>query len=661
MVEPVSPGATVERRLAAILAADVVGYSRLVGEDEAGTIARLKTLRLTLIEPLIAEHRGRIVKLMGDGALCEFASVVEAVACAVAVQRAMARAEPDEPEVRRIRFRIGINLGDIIIEDGDIYGDGVNIAARLEQLAEPGGICVSEKVRAEIGKKLDYGFVSAGRQRVKNIVEPIDTWRVVMDGRAPVLRRAWWRLRRLRPAALATALLLALLAAGAGGWLWWYTTTELPASPFADRISVAVLPFDNLSGDERLGRLGDGMVADIIDGLSASRVLAVIARGTTFTYRGKSHDVREVGREFGVRYVVDGTLQGDGRRLRASVQLVDAANGSQLWSERYDRPLEDLFSVQEELTQRIANTLLAGGVLGAARDAARHKPAESLQAYELYLLANEQRLEWTREGNAKALELIQRALALDPRFAAGHIELALIYRQQIDAGFAGSVDEVMARWLETATTAVDLDPTYPWAWLVLGLRYLYAGEFDLAAPELERALELAPGNARILGAVAEQLPWMGQPERAVELVERAVRLDPSSYYGDVQWQAYFFARRFAESAAAAVGQSSPSRWPPLFAALSYAQLGRTADLERWRARLLEGWPDYSFEAGGDFFGPAAAAERSLFLDSHAKAGLLICATPEQLAKDPNIRPVPRCDAERAQGGVTRPEGTAASP
>ena len=201
MVEPASPGATVERRLAAILAADVVGYSRLVGEDEAGTIARLKTLRLTLIEPLIAEHRGRIVKLMGDGALCEFASVVEAVACAVAVQRAIARAEPDEPEVRRIRFRIGINLGDIIIEDGDIYGDGVNIAARLEQLAEPGGICVSEKVRAEIGKKLDYGFVSAGRQRVKNIVEPIDTWRVVMDGRAPVLRRAWWRLRRLRRAA----------------------------------------------------------------------------------------------------------------------------------------------------------------------------------------------------------------------------------------------------------------------------------------------------------------------------------------------------------------------------------------------------------------------------------------------------------------------------
>ena len=377
----------VTRRLAAIMAVDVVGYSRLVGEDEAGTIARLKALRLTVIEPLIAEHRGRVVKLMGDGALCEFASVVDAVACAVAVQRAMAKAEPDESEVRRIRLRIGINLGDIIIEDGDIFGDGVNIAARLEQLAEPDGICVSDKVRAEIGKKLDYGFVSAGRQRVKNIAEPIDTWRVVMDGAAPLARGLRWGRPRIAPALTAAALVLALVVAAAGWW-WLAGGRDQTPAPFGDRISVAVLPFANLSEDERLGRLADGMIGDIIDSLSQSRALAVIARGTSFAYKDQQRDVRDIGRDLGVGYVVDGTLQGDGTRLRAMVQLVDVATGQQLWSERYDRPLDDLFAVHDELTQRIANALTAGGDAGGALfrakgEVTRRKSADSLKAYDL--------------------------------------------------------------------------------------------------------------------------------------------------------------------------------------------------------------------------------------------------------------------------------------
>ena len=653
MVEPASPSTAVERRLAAILAADVVGYSRLVGEDEAGTVARLKALRLTLIEPLIAEHRGRIVKLMGDGALCEFASVVEAVACAVAVQRAMAKAEPDEPEERRIRFRIGINLGDIIIEDDDIYGDGVNIAARLEQLAEPGGICVSDKVRAEIGRKLDYGFVSAGRQRVKNILEPIDTWRVVMDGRAPALRQAWWRLRRLRPAAVAAALALVMLAVGAGGW-WWQAQRAgagSTASPLAGRASVAVLPFANLSGDERLGPLADGMVADIIDDVSSvSRVLAVIARGTSFAYKDKSRDVREIGRDLGVNYVVDGTLQSDGQRLRVSVQLVDVATGTQLWSERYDRPLDNLFAVQQELTQRIANSLQGGAVLDAAGDVARRKPPESLQPYELYLLAQEEWRAWTKEGNARSLELTQRALVLEPRFVSGHMQLARIYRQQLDAGFAASTDEALARFLAAAETAVDLDATYPYARMVLGFAYSYAGKPDLAAAEIERTLELAPGNAGILADVAEHIVWQGQSARAVQLLERAMRIRPHGYYKDKEAQIYFFARRFSDAAAAVESEEDPGRWIELIAALSYAQLGRTADLESWRARFQASWPDYSSELSISETGdspPAASADRDLWNESLVKAGIPICATPEQLARHPNMKRLAKCDAERA--------------
>jgi class 3 adenylate cyclase/TolB-like protein len=654
MPEP-SPPPTAERRLAAILAADVVGYSRLMGEDEAGTVARLKAVRLTLIEPLVAEHRGRIVKLMGDGVLCEFASVVAAVACAVALQRAMAKAEPDEPEDRRIRFRIGINLGDIIIEDGDIYGDGVNIAARLEQLAEPGGICVSDKVRTEVGHKLDFGFADAGRQRVKNIAEPIGTWRVVIDGRAPPPRRAPPppRLRRWRPAAIVAALLLALVATGSGGWWWWQREGRDEAAPFGDRISVVVLPFDNLSGDERLGRLADGMVVDIIEGLSVSRELAVIAPGTSFAYRDRTHDARQIGQELGVTYVVDGSLQGDGDRLRATVQLVDAATSTQVWAERYDRPLDDLFAVQEELTQRIASTLTGGVIARAAADAARRKPTKSLQAYDLLLLAQQERSRWTREGNARALELARQAIALEPRLAPAYVQLGLVYLQQLDLGLAASVDEALEGWLEAARKAVELDPTDARARVVLYKRYLYGGDFSRAVPELERALELAPGNAGILGDIAIDLPWLGQSERAVQLGERAKLLDPSTAHDGVLTAAYFFTGRFAEAAATVDAMEQPDRWSQLYAVLSYAQLDRAAELERWRARLRESWPDYSNErsvAETSDFAPAAAAERDLWVESHAKAGLPLCATAEQLAADPAMRRLPECDAERAKAG-----------
>jgi class 3 adenylate cyclase/TolB-like protein/Tfp pilus assembly protein PilF len=645
--------ARAERRLAAILAADIVGYSRLIEQDEAGTLAAIKDLRREVIDPLLAEHHGRVVKLMGDGAIAEFGSVVDAVACAVAIQKSTAACQAETPPEQSIVFRMGVNLGDVVVEGEDLLGDGVNVAARLEQLCEPGGVLVSGTAYDHLQGRLGLPLEFVGEQRVKNIERPVRTYRVRVDG--PAAHRTARTGLRLPGRAIAAALALLFVvvaAATAGGWWWYHTRVEstveqtLPEPP-----SMTVLPFQNLSDDERLSRFANGLAADIIADLSVNRNLTVIAPGTTLASADGPRDARRIGRELGVGYVLDGTLQADGGQMRATAQVVDAATGAQLWSERFDRPLEDLSAGQDELTQRIASALSGGAngvIFDATLDAARRRPAESLQPNELLLLSMEQRQRWTKDGNAKALELIQRALALDPRDSAGYVQLAMVYQQQIDEGWAASDDEAMAGWLEAATTAVSFDPTYPWARLMLGVRYQYAGD-QRGVAELERAAELAPGNADLLADVAANLPWLGQPERAVELIERAVRLKPNADYQWIQVTVYFFARRFADAAAVVEGMDSPARWDMRTAVLSYAQLGQTADLERWRARLAESWPDYSAElnlATGDF-GSGAAAERSLFLDSVAKAGLPICATPEQLAQNPDIKRLPECTKVQA--------------
>ena len=319
--------ARVERRLAAILAADVVGYSSLVERDEDRTLARLKAHRQELVEPLVAEYQGRVVKLTGDGALCEFASVVDAVRCAVLIQQAMAERERDAPEEERIRFRIGVNLGDVVHEaDGDLYGDGVNIAARLEQLCEPGGVLVSGTAYDHLDGKLDLPLEFAGQQRVKNIERLVRAYRVRLDGAA--IRFGSRRVRRLGRRAVATALgLFLLVAAGAGGW-WWRQAGEPAGPPLPDEPSVAVLPFDNLTGDERLGRLADGVVEDVITDLSRFKDISVVARNSTFAYRGEAADVRRVGSELGARYVLAGSVQSGGDRLRVTAQLVDTKTGT---------------------------------------------------------------------------------------------------------------------------------------------------------------------------------------------------------------------------------------------------------------------------------------------------------------------------------------------
>jgi adenylate cyclase len=368
---------TTTRRLAAILAADVAGYSRLIGADEEGTLEQLKAVRSELVDPKIAEHKGRMVKTTGDGLLVEFASVVDALRCAVELQRAMTARNAGVREDRRIDFRIGIHQGDIVVEDGDIFGDGVNIAARLEGLAEAGGICVSARVQEDAAGRLDLAFKDVGEQRLKNIARPVRVYRVSIAD----------------------------------------TPGAKPALPLPDKPSLAVLPFQNLSGDPEQEYFVDGVVEEIITAISRLPWLFVIARNSSFAYKGKSPDLRQVGRELGVGYVLEGSLRNAGNRVRITGQLIDTTSGAHIWADRFEGPLDDIFELQDEVASRIVGAI-EPKLRSAEIERARRKPTQSLDAYDLYLRALAEFRKWTPESWSEAIGLLGRALAIDPRYAS---------------------------------------------------------------------------------------------------------------------------------------------------------------------------------------------------------------------------------------------------
>ena len=388
----------VERRLAAILAADVAGSCRLIGIDEEGTLAQLKALRKTLFDPKITEHRGRIVKNTGDGALVEFASVVDAVRCADEIQRGMAEQNTDVPQDKRIEFRIGIHVGDIIIADDDIFGDGVNIAVRLEGIAEPGGICISDDAHRQVRGKVEITFEDMGSQSLKNIAEPMRVWRVrsvscspAQQNRRPVIQRS--------------------------------------RSPLPDKPSIAVLPFENMSGDPEQEYFADGMVEDIITALSRFKSLFVIARNSSFTYKGKAIDIKQVGRDLGVRYVLEGSVRKAANRVRITGQLIDAATGAHLWADRFDGELEDIFDLQDRVTSSVIGAI-SPQLERAEIERAQRKPTESLQAYDYYLRALACNYKFTEDANVEALKLTKIASGLDPEFAAAYALGARCYIQR---------------------------------------------------------------------------------------------------------------------------------------------------------------------------------------------------------------------------------------
>jgi adenylate cyclase len=392
-------GERVERRLAAILAADVAGYSRLMGEDEEGTLAALRAIRRELGDPKIAEHRGRIVKTTGDGFLAEFASVVDAVRCAVEVQHAMIARNEAVPAARRIEFRIGINLGDIIIEDGDIFGDGVNIAARLEALAEPGGICLSAAAHEQVRDRLDIAFHDLGEQQVKNIARPVRTYGIAVA--AP---------SRAAPPVAAPP-------------------------PVPDKPSIAVMPFENLSGDREQEYFAEGMVEEIITALSRIRWLFVIARNSTFTYKGQAVDVKQVGRDLGVRYVLEGSVRKGGNRVRITTQLIEAETGTHLWADRFDGSIEDVFELQDRVATSVAGVIEPALQMAETRRA-RNRPTNDLTAHDLYLRAYELFLEFSRKSISQAIELLRRAIERDPRYGIALAFAAYYHSMLYQSGWA---------------------------------------------------------------------------------------------------------------------------------------------------------------------------------------------------------------------------------
>ena len=516
----------VDRKLAAILSADVEGYSRLMGDDEVATVRAITEYR-AVIASMVAARGGRVVDAPGDNVLAEFASVVDAVQSAVDIQRELGSRNAALPPTRRMRFRIGINLGDVIVEGDRLYGDGVNIAARLESLADGGGICLSGTAYDQIEGKLPFGYEFKGEHSVKNITRPVRVYRLHLDPSAAPGPRARARSRLLKPVAAAVAILVLLGAAGWVGWRW-LRPPESAGLPLPDRPSVAVLPFSNLSQDPSQEYFSDGVTEDLITGLSKVSGLFVIARNSVFTYKGKAVKVRDVGRELGVRYVLEGGVQRSGSRVRITAQLVDATTGYHIWAERYDREVNDIFALQDEVTQRIVSAM-AVKLTEAEKRRLGRPPTGNPEAYDLVLRGHEERRLTTRDGNAEARRLFVKALDLDPNYAAAYLGLAWTHLQSWQ--FMWSTDrEGLERARELAERAIALNESLVGAHHVLGQIYLWMKQHDRAIAEAQQAVALAPNDADGYETLAETLCWSGRPEECIQAIRHAMRLNPHYPY-----------------------------------------------------------------------------------------------------------------------------------
>lgn len=519
------PNDRLKRKLAAILHADVVGFSRLSNEDEEGTYRRLRDY-LDFFAETIQFHNGRVVNTAGDAVLAEFPTASEALSCATAVQQAIKDRNRDLPEEQWLRFRIGINLGEVIVDRDDIYGDGVNVAARLEGLAAPGGICISQAVHAAVGRKLDLTYQDIGQQRVKNIAEPVHAYHVLLDGAAPSARPG--ATPRRTAALIAGGLALCLVLAGAG-WLGFERLSE-EKGPEDSMIaledslpSIAVLPFQNLGGDSKEDYFSDGITNDIITDLSRFSNLFVIASNSVFTYKGKAVDIKDIGRDLGVRYVLEGSIQKVGNTMRLNAQLIDARTNHHLWADRYDRELDDIFAVQDELTESIVAALQVT-LTEVEKSRTARQYTNSLEAYDLFLRGRTY-LRGSRQTHRKAQKLFDQAIALDPDFAAAHAEKSFTY-------FSGFImpmsrdPKVVEGALQAAERAVSLDPNMPLAQARLAWALFANRRHEEAIVASRRAVSLGPSDAESHAQLGNILNWTGKPELAIPHIERAMRLNP---------------------------------------------------------------------------------------------------------------------------------------
>jgi adenylate cyclase len=579
----------VERRLSAILAADVAGYSRLVGADEEGTLAQLKALRRTLVDPKIEEHRGRIVKTTGDGMLVQFASVIDAVRCAVEIQRQMGERNADTPEEERINFRMGINVGDVIVDGDDIHGDGVNVAARLEGLSEPGGICVSVAVRDHLGEKLDVTFEDAGERQLKNIARPVRVYQVRLGQIAAQLR---------------------------------------PLLALPDKPSIAVLPFENMSGDREQEYFADGMVEEIITALSRFRQLFVIARNSSFTYKGHAVDVKQVGRELGVRYVLEGSVRRAGNRIRIIGQLIDTTTGAHLWADRFEGGVEDVFDLQDQVTTSVVGAIFPK-LEQAEIDRSRRKPTDNLDAYDYFLRGLSGLYQWTRESTDEALSNLYRAIELDPNFASAYGVAARTYVRRKASRWFVNRERDFAEAIRLARRAADLGKDDAVALGTAGIALSFiAGEHEYAILLTDRALALNPNLAWAWLFSGWARVWLGEPEAAIERVGKALRLSPSDpdsfgMYCAMAF-AHFFAGRYGDaiSWSERAAQEKPDILLPLgVAAASNAQAGRIEEAKKFMSQLRRIDPSLRISNLGELYPIRRSEDLNRLAEGLRRAGL----------------------------------------
>ncbi len=545
--------AETRQRLAAILMADVAGYSRLMSCDERGTVAALDDAR-SVFRTTIDAHRGRVIDMAGDSVLAVFETASGAVVSALAIQAELARRSADVAADCRMQFRIGIHLGDVMEKaDGTVYGDGVNIAARLEGIAEPGGVTVSDAVQCAVRQRLEATFDDLGEQRVKNIAAPVRAYRVLEHRRRATAPRPRAPNQRER----------------------------------VDKPSIAVLPFDNMSGDPEQEFFADGITEDIITELSRFRELFVISRNSSFKFKGKPVDVQKFAQELGVQYVVEGSVRKAGRRVRITVQLIDAETDRHLWAERYDRDLEDIFAIQDEVTTSIVATL-PGRVEAAARDRAARLTTDNMAAYECVLIGKVLHHRSNRDDNAKAQRLLERAIELDPSYAHAHAWKACVLGQTWVHNWCESRPETQARVMESLQTALALDDNDCDVHRILAAINVIQDKHDQAAYHQRRALSLNPNDDLVVVQQGEILTWIGQPEEGIDWIKKAMRLNP--YHPERFWshlaRACFAARRYGEAVDALKCISSPDAMVRAGLAACHAQLGAAGAAEEERLATL---------------------------------------------------------------------------
>ena len=576
------------RRLAAILAADVVGYSRMMQADEGGTLAALKSRRTEILKPLVSKHHGRIIKVMGDGVLVEFSSAVEAVSCAVALQEAMAVANEGAEDYRRVVLRVGINLGDVMVEGSDLYGDGVNIAARLEAMADPGSVFVSRTVYNHVRGKLKLGFEDLGDQQLRNIAEPVRIYRVQSLSEA-----------RGHP-------MLAL----------------------PDKPSIAVLPFQNMSVDPEQEYFADGIVEEIITALSRIRWLFVIARNSSFTYKGRAVGVKQIGRELGVRYLLEGSVRKAGNKIRITGQLIDCATSAHLWADRFEGALGDIFDLQDQVTASVVGAI-APKLEQAEIERSRRKPTESLDAYDYYLRGMAAFNRWTPEGNIEALSMFQRAIELDPQFASAYGFAVRCYNQRKANGWRSDRRRDALEVAKLAQRAAELGKDDAVALALAGIGLVWVvGDLEQGAALIERALTLNPNWAWAWLFSGWAQMWLGEPEVAIERLVRAMRLSPqeSQMFGmeaAMAW-AHFFAGRYQEAmswAEKAVREQSNYFLALSILAGSCSMAGREAEARSTLESLRRLDPDLRISTLGEAFPIRRPEHFARFAQALQKAGL----------------------------------------